>query len=487
MGLFSWLAKRRVEKAIGTLKQYAGKDRAELAREGGWNMLAGADFNWLTSQWQNANSIWKRFSEKDMEIAYAAASTIHACIRIKCITARQAWFEVGSYSAKGWKSIENHPFYRLMRRPNGGQDTAGFIWEFVAHAETTGWSYVWKLRDRGGNVIAIQPLPKSWVRKHHNDRTGVFEHYAIKSSLTGGEIHIRPEDMFVMKYPNPADPTGAAGPLGAALRDLQVDDARADLLIEMLSNLHFPGAIFKSEHGWTPDDKEEARAVLRDVIGPGKRANPLFVNGTKSEVELPKPPPDMDWPGTAMQAETRICAAFGVPPIMVHFRAGLENGTYSNYEQARRSFYQDTMRSLWDMMASAFERGLLIDEGEDDLEMRANYDDIPEMQEDEDRRHERIRNDFHGGLMMWNKAIEAVGGEPLPGKMGEIYLWPMAVQPIEISNEPGGSALEEEEIEEDDELDEEHLDDDGVTVEDEEEADDEEEAAGGKSIIVVGS
>ena len=120
MGLLSnWLRKRRFRKAINTLKEYAGKDRDELVREGGWDLVAGTDWSWISNQWQNANSIWKNYSDSDLEVAYAAASAIHACIRLKCTTAAQAWFEIGTYAKNGWKGIEDHDFYRLIRRPNG--------------------------------------------------------------------------------------------------------------------------------------------------------------------------------------------------------------------------------------------------------------------------------------------------------------------------------------------------------------------------------
>ena len=439
MGLNSWLTKRRVAKAVKTLKAYAGKDQAELAREGGWDLVAGNDWSWMKANWQGSDQIWKNYSTSDLEITYAIASTIHACVKLKATTANQVWYEVGRYTERGWKEVPGHPFHQLMRRPNGGQDTAGFIWEFVAHAETTGLSYVWKLRNRGGGVIAMQPLPTSWVRKVYDDRTGQLLKYVMRGSVGHAEREIALEDMFVMRYPSANDPTGCAGPLQAALHDLQVDEARADLLVEMLTNLHFPGAIFKQELGWTPDDKNEARKVLRDLIGPGKRGSPLFVSGPNSSVEMPQPPKEMDWAGTAMQAETRICATYGIPPILVHFRAGIENGTYSNYDNARKSFYVDTMRSLWEMMASAFERGLLIDEGEEELELKPNFDDIAEMQEDATARHARIRDDFHAGLLMWDEAIEAVDGKPLPGNMGKVYLVPMNLTPVTLTNEAGGS------------------------------------------------
>lgn len=449
--MFGWFWKKKTSPA------------QDLRTEGGWTTLAGMDVSGGRSAWQNANSIWKRWSTTDLEKAYAVASMIYACVRAKCVHAGEAWMEVGEWTKKGWKSLDDHILYDLMRRPNGGQDRMAFLWEIVAHAELTGFSYVWKLRNRGGGIIALQPVPTSWVTPQY-DRSGMLIYYSLRKSLRDQETRIIPQDMMVMKYPSASDPASADGPLGACIRDLQIDNARADLLIEMLDNIHFPGAIIKTASPMLPQDKEEARSELKDVIGSGKRMSPLFLSGENADITLPSPPSDMDWGGTAAQAETRVCAAFGVPPIMLHFRSGLDRGTYSNYETARKSFYVDTMKSLWMMLASMFERGVIIDEGEEKLEVEPNYENISEMQEDEDARHARIRDDFHGGLMLWDEAIEAVGGTPLPGGTGRVYMLPMNLQMVSPTGEVGGSLIEEEGNDED-----EHLEDADVVVEEEEE------------------
>lgn len=44
---------------------------------------------------------------------------------------------------------------------------------------------------------------------------------------------------------------------------------------------------------------------------------------------------------------TRIAAAFGVPPVIVGLSEGLEAATYSNYAQARRRFADGTLHPLW--------------------------------------------------------------------------------------------------------------------------------------------
>jgi len=46
-------------------------------------------------------------------------------------------------------------------------------------------------------------------------------------------------------------------------------------------------------------------------------------------------------------SETRICSAFGVPAILVGANTGLQRSTYSNYREARESFWEETLLPLY--------------------------------------------------------------------------------------------------------------------------------------------
>jgi HK97 family phage portal protein len=63
----------------------------------------------------------------------------------------------------------------------------------------------------------------------------------------------------------------------------------------------------------------------------------------------------LDFKLTQGAGETRICAAAGVPPVVVGLSEGLQAATYSNYGQARRHFADGTLRPLWRKAASALE------------------------------------------------------------------------------------------------------------------------------------
>ena len=245
------------------------------------------------------------------------------------------------------------------------------------------------------------------------------------------------EDMTVVGFPDPRHPLQYCGPLQAASRDTQVDEERGNYLFEMLVNMHAPGAILTQPDGWTPEQKAEARAILMEKIGQGNRGSPVFLSGEDAKFETVAPLKDLDWPGITGLSETRICAAYGVPPIIISLQSGLRHGTYSNYEQAIKAFYQGIMPPLWTMIADAFTRDLLLKEGDPVNRFNFDFSRIPQLQEDATARAERATNLLTSGVATRNEARAMVNLEPLSKDVGDVFLVPANLIAEPADGEPG--------------------------------------------------
>jgi hypothetical protein len=120
---------------------------------------------------------------------------------------------------------------------------------------------------------------------------------------------------------------------------------------------------------------------------------------------------------------------FGVPPIIAGIQAGLDAATYSNYEQARKAFFEDTVSGLWARLDGALTRGLLT-EFTDDPAISIEFDttDVPALQEDKAALRTWARESLSAGGMTLNQYQIAVG---LPGfgEAGEVMYLPLGVQP----------------------------------------------------------
>jgi phage portal protein BeeE len=173
-------------------------------------------------------------------------------------------------------------------------------------------------------------------------------------------------------------------------------------------------------------------------LGRGNRGKVLFLAGDGAAVEQGVPLADMDWPGISNLSETRVCAAFGVPPIIAGLRAGLENGTYSNFEQANKVFAEGKIAPLWSKLDKTFTRGLLRDEGESNRALRIAHDtrEVKALQEDQDKRADRGVKLFAGGLAELDESRAIAGLPPLPNNEGKFRVLPMGLSPITGEDEP---------------------------------------------------
>jgi hypothetical protein len=75
--------------------------------------------------------------------------------------------------------------------------------------------------------------------------------------------------------------------------------------------------------------------------------------------------------------ESRIVGPFGVPPILIGTRVGLSAATYSNYEEARRGFWQDTMLPESKLFETEYRYYLSTEAGEF---VAYDYSEVPALQ-----------------------------------------------------------------------------------------------------------
>ena len=448
MGIVQRWRKGRQDRAIARANRqldlyhtYA-KDQFD-STPGGWEVLEGI-VEKLGATWLDSNGIWASMSVQQMEEIYVYAAIIYACVNKIFTTAAEAPLKIGYQSRNGWKEVPNHPLMPVLRHPNKYMSENEFKQYMFMFLMLTGRSYVWEWRRSGGRgaISQLWPLPTSWVKVETGTGEEMITGYTV-AQYGRNDIKIPPSDMTYLRFPDPTNLVLGTGPLQAALRDLQVDQRREDYLIEMLTNLKVPGLTLKSPK----PIRDKQRKLLKERVaaalglrrgGRGKE----FILDAGMELELTNPLKDMDWPGVSSLSETRICSVFGVPPIIIGLRFGLQRSTYSNYEQALKAFYEGTMKPLWVHGADALTRGLLRAEGDTKHEIYFDLSEISQLQEDLDKVLDRAIKALQGSLITRNRAREMIGEEPLSEDLGEVILVKAGFteQPINGQTEPEPNA-----------------------------------------------
>jgi hypothetical protein len=110
-------------------------------------------------------------------------------------------------------------------------------------------------------------------------------------------------------------------------------------------------------------------------------------------------------------SEARIAQVFGIPLELIGARLGMLHGNRSTMDAARAHFWQETLAPLYQELAADLTRGLLPEYDDFDY-LEFDLSTVKALQEDEDKKHLRIRSDVAAGILSVQEARVALGKEP---------------------------------------------------------------------------
>ncbi|MBF6615051.1 MAG: phage portal protein, partial [Chloroflexi bacterium] len=123
--------------------------------------------------------------------------------------------------------------------------------------------------------------------------------------------------------------------------------------------------------------------------------------------------------------EARISAAYGVPAIVAGLNIGLARSTYSNYEEARKAFAEQTLAPLWKSVASVIQNDLVPLFG-NDCYVDFDLNQVRALQTSSDRRDQFTVQAYAGGILTLDQALGRLGEDPIGGTEGATRAAPKA-------------------------------------------------------------
>jgi phage portal protein BeeE len=126
----------------------------------------------------------------------------------------------------------------------------------------------------------------------------------------------------------------------------------------------------------------------------------------------------MDLSGVFSETESRICATFGVSPILIAAFVGLAHSTFANYGIARKQLYNDTLKPRWISTADRISVDLASEFGAGVI-CKFELDDIPELQEDKEAKKALSLAAWNASGITRNEFRQAMGLPP--DAEGDVY------------------------------------------------------------------
>jgi phage portal protein BeeE len=142
--------------------------------------------------------------------------------------------------------------------------------------------------------------------------------------------------------------------LTPVVREIAADQAATNHKLRFFKNAATPNLAISFKESVTKEQFEEFMNTMNSAHqGSNNAYKTLYLGGGADVQVIGADMKQLDFKATQGAGETRICAAGGVPPVIVGLSEGLQSATYSNYGMARRKFGDHWARPQWRSACSA--------------------------------------------------------------------------------------------------------------------------------------
>lgn len=320
--------------------------------------------------------------------------------------------------AEDGEVLRDSPIRQLVKAPNPEQSESQFMALTLAYLGIGGTAALYKIRNKQGMVIGLVPYPITMMKPFRAaNSTNWIDYFEYGQR----RIRVERKDVILVPWfvPDPDNPALGLAPLRTAADDAETDLALTEYLKTVLGN----GAVVPTAFSIGGTMISEARRdELREYINANftgsRRGAPLILDGDTKAYKLGLDLKELAVDKLRNVPESRICAAFRVPPIIAYANMGLENATYNNLEGFERLFVRGTVTSLWTMVADAIERGMR-EEFDADINLHFDTSRIAALREDRNELETRVTATYAAGIRTKNEARKEIGLDGVPS--GDVF------------------------------------------------------------------
>jgi HK97 family phage portal protein len=291
---------------------------------------------------------------------YAKNAIVHRAVRLIAES-------IGGLSFvlyEGAAELDRHPLLDLLARPNPRQDGASLLETIAAHLLLAGNAYVEAVGLADGAEVKVRELyalrpdrmkvvpgPDGWPQAYEYTVAGATVRFEQSAALP---------PILHLTFFHPVDDYYGLAPLEAAACALDTHNAAAKWNKALLDNAARPSGalVFDGPEGMMLSDQQFARLkreLDEQYQGTRNAGRPMVLEGGLDWKAMSLTPKDMDFMEAKHAAAREIALAFGVPPMLLAIPG---DNTYSNYQEASRVFWRQTVLPLAGRIGAALSQWL---------------------------------------------------------------------------------------------------------------------------------
>ncbi len=221
------------------------------------------------------------------------------------------------------------------------------------------------------------------------------------------------------KLIDPLDDYYGLSPIEVAAGTVDLDNDAIGYLRAFFNNSATPMGIVKVTSILTRQQRHEIREAWEEQYQGSSRWHSVGVLDRDADYQsVGFPLKDLSLEHVFSESEARICGAFGVPPILIGAKLGLDRSTFANYAEARRSFWIETLKPIYRRVSDRLTFSLAPEFGSD-LEIGFDFSGVGALQEDKESIRKTAILGWKGGLLTRNEGRVVMGWPEIEG--GDVF------------------------------------------------------------------
>jgi HK97 family phage portal protein len=341
---------------------------------------------------------------------YARNAIVYRAVKLVAESAASLTF----LAYEGAAEREAHPLLDLLAKPNPRQDGPALIEAAATHLLLAGNAYFEAVALDGSprelyalrpDRMRVVPGPQGWPEAYEYTAGGRTVRFAQEAAPVPPILHLA--------FLHPLDDHYGLPPLEAAMVAVDTHNAAAAWNKALLDNAARPSGalVYTGPQGALMSDAQSERLKLEldsNYQGRTNAGRPMVLDGGLDWKAMSLSPKDMDFLEAKANAAREIALAFGVPPMLLGIPG---DNTYSNYQEANRALWRQTVLPLANRLACALAQWLSPAYG-GSLRLALDTDRVDALAADRAAQWERVAS---APFLTVNEKREALGYSPLEG------------------------------------------------------------------------
>lgn len=308
---------------------------------------------------------------------------------------------------------EGHILNRLIKQPNPKTGHGRFFYELLVYMYLSGYGFIHKLM-AGGNVRFLELLRPDLVElvDPDDDEKGFWYQEPNKQ-----RTRIPYEEMIFLRFFDPSSEYCGLSPVQVAGLTIEQGNASRIWNKNLLHREARPSSLIKSKFNFM--NKEQKEEFVNDIMsrfgGEDNAGSVAFAAGDFEWISMGLPPAQMEWLEGQKLADRGTANTLGVPSQLLGDK---DAATYSNYQEARKSLYEETVIPLLQTIVDEFNSQIVIPT-DPNLEYSLDTESIDALQPNKKEEWERIQN---SDVLTINEKREQMKFEKVQGPGGDLII-----------------------------------------------------------------